>query len=37
MKPCLNQELTNTIKEAGFIMVSDFWQMFNFKGIIAIK
>ena len=37
MKPCLNQELTNIIKEAGFTMVSDFWQMFNFKGIIAIK
>lgn len=37
MKPCLNQELTDVIKEAGFTMVSDFWQMFNFKGIIAIK
>lgn len=37
MKPCLNQELSQIIKQAGFTMVSDFWQMFNFKGIIAIK
>ena len=37
MKPCLNQDLTNMLKDAGFYMVCDFWQMFNFKGIIAIK
>ena len=37
MKPCHNQELTQILKESGFDMVSDFWQMFNFKGIIAIK
>jgi tRNA (cmo5U34)-methyltransferase len=37
MKPCLNKELTNLLKEAGFCMVNDFWQMFNFKGIIAVK
>jgi tRNA (cmo5U34)-methyltransferase len=37
MKPCLNEELTQILKEAGFSMVCDFWQMFNFKGVIAIK
>lgn len=37
MKPCLNDDLTQMLKEAGFSMVCDFWQMFNFKGIIAIK
>ena len=37
MKPCLNDDLTQMLKDAGFTMVCDFWQMFNFKGIIAIK
>lgn len=37
MKPCLNEDLTNMLKDAGFNMICDFWQMFNFKGIIAIK
>jgi len=37
MKPCLNDDLTQMLKEAGFTMVCDFWQMFNFKGLIAIK
>jgi tRNA (cmo5U34)-methyltransferase len=37
MKPCNNEELTQLIKEAGFNIITDFWQMFNFKGIIAIK
>lgn len=37
MKPCLNEDLTNMLKDAGFNMICDFWQMFNFKGVIAIK
>jgi tRNA (cmo5U34)-methyltransferase len=37
MKPCLNEELTQILKITGFSMVCDFWQMFNFKGVIAIK
>jgi tRNA (cmo5U34)-methyltransferase len=37
MKPCNNNELTELIKSVGFDIVTDFWQMFNFKGIIAIK
>jgi tRNA (cmo5U34)-methyltransferase len=37
MKPCGTEELTKLIFESGFNIVSDFWQMFNFKGIIAIK
>lgn len=37
MKPCNNNELTELIKSVGFDIVTDFWQTFNFKGIIAIK
>jgi len=37
MKPALNVDLTQMLKDAGFNIVCDFWQMFNFKGIIAIK
>lgn len=37
MKPYSNKELTSMIESVGFNMVCDFWQMFNFRGIIAIK
>lgn len=37
MKPCSNAELHDMLYDAGFSIVSDFWQMFNFKGILAIK
>lgn len=37
MKPSSENELYNLLKEVGFNNVNTFWQMFNFKGIIAIK
>jgi tRNA (cmo5U34)-methyltransferase len=37
MKLCNYIELVNLLKEVGFEVISDFWQMFNFKGLIAIK
>lgn len=37
MKPSSESELYNLLKEVGFSNVNTFWQMFNFKGIIAIK
>ena len=37
MKPNSESDLNNLIQKAGFKTFSTFWQMFNFKGIIAIK
>lgn len=37
MKPNTNSELFEMLNVAGFKIVSSFWEMFNFKGIIAIK
>ena len=37
MKPCNDIELENLLSNAGFIVVSQFWQMFNFKAYLAIK
>ena len=37
MKPNSEIELNNILNKAGFINYTTFWQMFNFKAIIAIK
>lgn len=37
MKPSGNNELEKLLRSVGFSIIADFWQMFNFKGIIAIK
>lgn len=37
MKPSTENELFTLLREVGFNKVNTFWQMFNFKGIIAIK
>jgi len=37
MKPCVDGEIKNMLLEVGFLHISEFWQMFNFKGYIAIK
>jgi tRNA (cmo5U34)-methyltransferase len=37
MKPSSENELYTLLREVGFNKVNTFWQMFNFKGIIAIK
>lgn len=37
MKPCNESELEWLLKSTGFSIVSQFWQMFNFKAYLAIK
>lgn len=37
MKPNTLQEIDNLLFDVGFTKTSIFWQMFNFKGIIALK
>lgn len=37
MKPQDDYTLVHNLKGAGFKVVSPFWQMFNFKGYIAIR
>jgi tRNA (cmo5U34)-methyltransferase len=37
MKPSTADELLKMLSGVGFSIISDFWQMYNFKGIIAIK
>lgn len=37
MKPNSYNEIYNMLKNSGFKNVTTFWQMFNFKGIIALK
>jgi tRNA (cmo5U34)-methyltransferase len=37
MKPMSNNDLFQLINSIGFNVVAPFWQMYNFKGIIAIK
>jgi tRNA (cmo5U34)-methyltransferase len=37
MKPCGETELEGLLKDTGFSIVSQFWQMFNFKAYLAIK
>ena len=37
MKPNKESEILSKLKKAGFDYVSTFWQMYNFKGFIAIK
>ena len=37
MKPMSNNDLFELINSIGFSIVAPFWQMYNFKGIIAIK
>jgi tRNA (cmo5U34)-methyltransferase len=37
MKPNSERELDIMLQDVGFHNVTTFWQMFNFKGIIAIK
>lgn len=37
MKPMNENSLDEYLKNTGFSSVSSFWQMFNFKGYIAIK
>lgn len=37
MKPNSYNEIYNMLKNTGFKNVTIFWQMFNFKGIIALK
>jgi tRNA (cmo5U34)-methyltransferase len=37
MKPLDDDSLTHLLKASGFRVVSPFWQMFNFKGYIAIR
>jgi len=37
MKPCIESDLMDMLNKVGFSHVSTFWQMFNFKGILAIK
>jgi len=37
MKPSTTTELNSLLNNVGFSHVTRFWQMFNFKGIIAIK
>ena len=37
MKPCIESELDELLNECGFTTKTTFWQMFNFKAIIAIK
>lgn len=37
MKPLADKKLENMLMNVGFTQISTFWQMFNFKAIIAIK
>ncbi len=37
MKPCSEDELRDLLYNVGFNETTTFWQIFNFKGIIAIK
>ena len=37
MKPNTSKELDNLLFDVGFSKTTIFWQMFNFKGIIALK
>jgi tRNA (cmo5U34)-methyltransferase len=37
MKPLDDKGLESILRESGFKIVTPFWQMFNFKGYIAIK
>jgi tRNA (cmo5U34)-methyltransferase len=37
MKPYNEYDLNNIIEKSGFSTFTTFWQMFNFKAIIAIK
>ena len=37
MKPSSERELDIMLRDVGFHNITTFWQMFNFKGIIAIK
>ena len=37
MKPCNEKELGELLKDTGFSVVSQFWQMFNFKAYLIIK
>lgn len=37
MKPSTNRELNDLIHDVGFSQITEFWQMFNFKGYLAIK
>jgi tRNA (cmo5U34)-methyltransferase len=37
MKPNRESEIYEKLENAGFEYVSSFWQMYNFKGFIAIK
>lgn len=37
MKPSTNKELNDLLYNVGFSQITQFWQMFNFKGYLAIK
>ena len=37
MKPSTNKELNDLLNNVGFSQITQFWQMFNFKGYLAIK